>query len=152
MTEPEQRTLSGGITMIMGFPPNIEKIRNAFGELPPNVVFAYGEIIFNPSGMPIPEPCRIHELTHMAQQGADVEGWWDNYINSKKFRFDQELEAFSNEYNCYRTHQKDRNKAAVFLHSCAKRLSSELYGSLVTHSEAITLLRNHADQGYSKKR
>ncbi len=138
--------------IVQGFPPNIARIREVFGELPKEVVFAYGDTIFNPSGKPITEPMRIHELTHIAQQGADVEGWWNNYMASTSFRYSQELEAFSNEYNCYRTHMKDRNRIFTFLRSCASRLSSDLYGNLVSLSEAITVIKNHADQGYIKRR
>jgi hypothetical protein len=140
------------INIITGFPPNIKRIEKEFGELPSNVVFAYGNAIFNPSGIPVNEPLRIHELTHLAQQGDDPDAWWDKYISDKKFRFEQELEAFSNEYNCFRGFMKDRNKVANFLHSVATRLSSNLYSSDKTYSECVTLIRQHADSGHTKRR
>lgn len=138
--------------IVVAYPPNIEKIISAFGELPKNVVFAYGEILFNPSDGPIDEPLRIHELTHVAQQGKDVEGWWDNYINRSQFRFEQELEAFSNQYNCYRTFQKDRNRVAKYLTILSYKLASPMYGNLTTSGEALRLIKQHADSGYRTRK
>ncbi|MEK6852965.1 MAG: hypothetical protein AABX59_03740, partial [Nanoarchaeota archaeon] len=60
------------------FPPNIEKIVKRFGELPENIVFTYGEIIYAPfhNSKKIPKDLAVHEKTHMKQQGNDPEGWW----------------------------------------------------------------------------
>jgi hypothetical protein len=137
--------------IVVAWPPNIKQIEQVFGKLSDNTVFTYGDTIYNPGDGVISEPLRIHELTHVAQQGPDPKGWWAKYLNSPKFRLDEEVEAYSNEFNCYRTFMKDRNKQAVFLHGIAKKLSSPLYGSLVTHSEALNLIKDHADRGYSKR-
>ncbi len=134
------------------FPPNMARILSTFPSLPETVVFAYGDSIYNPHNMPLTEPLRIHELTHLAQQGNDPDGWWDNYIASSSFRLRQEVEAYSNEYNCYRTNQKDRNRSARYLHDCARRLSAGMYGSIISHSEAMKSIKQHADRGYTQGR
>lgn len=151
MTE-QNLGMSDGITVMETWPPNINEIRAALGPVPKNAVFAWGDVIFNPSGEKILEPLRIHELTHTAQQGKDIAGWWKLYLEDKDFRFTQELEAFSNEYNCYRTIHKNREAAFRCLHSCAERLSAKHYGSMVSMSEAFKLIKEHADSGYSKRK
>lgn len=139
----------GNIPIIDANPPIYEKVEKALGPLPKNVVFAYAGMIFNPSNGVITEPMRIHELTHLAQQGKDFDKWWDHYLADPEFRLSQEVEAFSNEYNCFRTYSKDRNARVRFLHSCADRLSNTVYGAgFISFSDAFKLIKEHADSGF----
>lgn len=139
------------IQIVEAFPPNIEKIRHHFGDVPNNTVFTFGTTIYNPGKGKISEPLRIHELTHVAQQRDPYE-WWDKYCTDVEFRLEQEVEAYSNEFNCFRSMMKDRNKQVKYLHSIAQKLSGPLYGNIVTLSEAINKIKEHADRGYSQRR
>lgn len=133
------------------WPPNIEKIRSVFGDVPKNTIFTFGTKIYNPGKGQISEPLRIHELTHVAQQKDPYE-WWNKYFTDVEFRLDQEIEAYSNEFNCYRSIMKDRNKRNTYLHGIARKLSSDLYGNTISFSEALTKIKEHADRGYSERR
>jgi len=122
--------------IIVGFPPNIEKIRE---KLSPNekTVFTYGDTLYNPGNhFPIPAELMAHEETHMRQQGEDPEKWWEEYLENPRFRFAQELEAYQAQYKKYRkltTNKKLRNTLADRL---ATDLSSPLYGNIVDYYTA----------------
>lgn len=149
MSSQVKEKSSTGIPIIEANPPIYDKVVKALGPLPKTVVFAYAGMIFNPGGGVITEPLRVHELTHLAQQGKDYDKWWDHYLEDKEFRLSQEVEAFSNEFNCYRTYEKDRNKRVRFLHSCADRLAHTVYGEdFISLSDAFKIIKEHADSGF----
>lgn len=125
---------------IIGFPPNIEKIRKAFDIEDKPVVFTYGDILYNPLGGHVSKDLEVHELTHTKQQGSSPEDWWDRYINDKQFRLDQEIEAYRNQYEYYCRKNKSLNAQFRFLRTLSHYLSSEVYGNLVTRSEAMDLI------------
>lgn len=141
------------ITVVTKYPPNIEKIKKVFDIEGRSVLFAYTPFIFNPLNGRIDEPLRIHELTHMAQQGENggPEKWWDKYLEDTEFRLEQEVEAYSNQYNSYCTFDKDRNARSNFLVHISKELSSDLYGNLIPYSQAFKLIKDHANRGYPNK-
>lgn len=118
------------------FPPNIEEIRNVF-PLRGGEIFAWDGTIYNPGGGTLPQWLIDHELCHFAQQDGDPEIWWDRYLVDEKFRYEQELEAHQEEYSSYCRHNKDRNMRIKYLQLIARRLSSPMYGSVVTYREAM---------------
>ena len=152
MNNPEEQNI-GGVKILTRQPPNIEAIRARFGDIPKTAVFAYGKTIYNPSGSAIAQPTLVHEITHFAQQAlTNPETWWDRYLADPQFRLDQEIEACSNEYNSLREMVRDRNRLNHFLNAIARSLASTQYGNMVGYSQALRLIKNHADQGYSKGR
>ncbi len=128
--------------IIVNYPPNIDKIDNAFNARGKPVVFTYGNIIFNPLDGEVTRDLLKHEETHMKQQGSDIEGWWDRYIKDKDFRLKQELEAYRNQYNFIKNSGKNWNYVSIFLSRIATDLSSEIYGNIISYDEAMRLIKN----------
>ncbi len=122
------------------FPPNIEDIK-AVVTLSGNEIFAWGDIIYNPSGAKLGRELLAHERTHGVQQGEDIEGWWKRYLTDISFRFKQELEAHQVEYAVYSSIEPKRNRRRVFFRHLAKRLSSPMYGRMVTFDKAKKLIK-----------
>lgn len=69
------------IQIVNAMPPVWEKAHKAFNIDDKSTVYAYGRIIYNPSGVEIPEHVIEHEVTHMRQQESSggPEKWWDMY-------------------------------------------------------------------------
>ncbi len=122
--------------IVNDYPPNIEKLREAFNP-GPNTIFTYGEIIYNPSGGVLSTELLAHEKVHITQQGAGAEEWWQRYLDDVHFRLAQEIEAHRVEYKTYCAGNKDRNRRSMFLQTIARRLSSPMYGNIITFREAL---------------
>lgn len=121
--------------IVQGFPPNIQRIWKTF-KTPPNAVFTYGDTIYNPSGGDIDTYLETHEATHMRQQGDNPFIWWKTYLINKKFRLDQEVEAYQNQYLHFCSNKKDYGRQQEFLDRLAKDLSSSMYGNITTFYQA----------------
>lgn len=109
----------------------------------PYVVFAYNPDIYNPSGRTMPRYMIEHEKVHLRQQ-TDIGGaemWWDLYLTSDAFRLTQELEAYRREYFSFCEEYADRNQRYDFLRFQALMLSSPLYGSLISKSDAMKQIK-----------
>lgn len=124
-----------------GYPPNIEDIKKVF-PISKNVIFTYGDKIYNPGGNDIDIALMAHEQTHSIQQDNDVKGWWKKYLEDKEFRLSQELQAYQVQYRYYCKEVKDRNQRYRFLNRLAGDLSSEIYGNIISRSEAIRSINN----------
>jgi len=131
--------------IVIGFPPNIQKIWEAFPFIikNPTVIFTYGDTIYNPGGYLIDQDLLAHEETHISQQQGIPDEWWDLYIKNTSFRLIQEAEAYKIQYLSYCSHQKDRNQRYKFLYSLARDLSSPIYGSCISTRDALTLIENY---------
>lgn len=127
-------------------PPNIADIEAVFGEAcrQPGVFFCYGDTIYNPGGESIPEQLVRHEEVHSRRQGAHPEIWWKLYLSVPQFRYEEELVAHQAEYQDIklRTTKGERKR---YLNAIAKRLSSELYGHMVTFEAAKRAIRREAE-------
>jgi hypothetical protein len=79
-----------------------------------------------------------HEETHVRQQKNYLGGmiWWFKYSISKKFRYEQELEAYRFQYKFICGKVKDRNKRSFYLNHMVSDLSGKMYGNLVTSEVA----------------
>ncbi len=126
--------------IIHSFPPNYADIIAAFPSVATEkyVVFTYGDCIYNPAGIALPEHLVRHEQVHVKQQAqyTSPDAWWNFYLENAVFRFGQELEAYRVEYKHFCKMYKDRNRRADFLNFIAGSLSSPLYGSLCSRREA----------------
>jgi hypothetical protein len=118
-------------------------------------IFAWGDRIFVPSGATLEKWLVDHESVHGLQQlqhPGSIEGWWTQYLEDPVWRVMQELPAHVAEYRGYCKKCADQNKRAKFLMDVvADRLASPFYGSLLTHDEAIKVIREHADAGKKKR-
>lgn len=122
------------------YPPNFEEIVKVF-PITGKEIFAYGGIIYNPSGQEVSKSLIEHEKVHFLQQelvGLDV--WWKNYLHDAAFRFDQELPAHICEYRVARRGVPREEAARIRFH-IADRLSSKLYGNIATRQEALRLIK-----------
>lgn len=134
-------------------PPVFDRCCAVFGRAVvdrPGVIFSWGNIIYNPSGTPIPRPLRAHEAVHgLRQLGYDtnetrdsegdvvndlrIEAWWERYLTDPIFRLDEELYAHHAEYLA---HKKRHGHQPRMFNFIAQRLSGPLYGSLLTLEQA----------------
>jgi len=128
------------LRIIEALPPNFETIQR-FLPVVGKEIFAYGNIIYNPSGGQLPNYLIAHEEIHERQQGGSPEGWWGRYLKDEEFRLQQELEAHRVEWRVFQQEVKDRNKRSIYLHWISRRLSHKMYGSLVTLSDAKKLIK-----------
>lgn len=117
------------MTVLIERPPNFEKIVQAFPKAEnEGVLFAYGEHIYNPSGIFIPQQLLAHEYRHCARQWQnDPDAWWDKYIIDDEFRYGEELIAHVEEYIAQARLTKDRNQRARLEQVTAARLIAPLY-------------------------
>ena len=131
------------------YPPNIRDILHVFPYArTPGVIFTYGDTLYNPSNRPISDALKAHEETHAAQQErVGVETWWNLYLESPQFRFDQELKAHGVEWRHILNNGANRNERRSQLTIIAKRLSGPLYGRMVTLDLARKMIDTEARHG-----
>jgi len=120
-------------------PPNYKEIQKHFpkARFEDGVLFTYGDTCYCKKITP---DLIVHEETHAKQQ-IDPEKWWSRYFVDKEFRLEQELEAYKNQLNYLKKQTKDRNVITRITYSIAKDLTSEVYGGMITHSEALKKLK-----------
>lgn len=125
-------------------PPNYEAIREVFPAIHgANVVFTYGDIVFNPSGGNIENHVLCHEEVHKQQQDGNPEAWWAVYLVNPEFRFGQELDAYATQYAFMEGRCKESHLAR-FLYAIASDLAGPIYGNMCTTVEAMAKIRNKA--------
>lgn len=126
---------------VWGFPPNYAAIKQEFSP-GPYVVYAWGNIIYNPGKVPLGPETYAHERVHGIRQGNDIEGWWSRYIDDYVFRFREEVPAHIAEYIALvEIGGGSRRARRQSVKTIAKKLSSPLYGSLCTADEAIAIIK-----------
>ena len=129
--------------IIQAYPPNIKEIREHFDIIGrSDVVFTYGDVLFNPGGGDIRKDLMVHEETHSKQQQKlGSEKWWKKYFEDPKFRLEMELEAYGNQLKTYRENNK-RNLSKVMMYNIAlaQDLSSSVYGNIIDLEKAKTLI------------
>lgn len=114
----------------------------------PTTVYTYGETLYVPSGRPVPDDLMIHEETHVEQQGASPDAWWDRYLIDPYFRFQQELEAYANQYRYLCSQHFDRNHRARILMDLSRILAGPVYGNLVERGDAYAMIKKQANVTY----
>ncbi len=127
---------------VKGLPPNFEEILKVFpAAAAPNVMFAYGDVIYVPSGNSVPQELYDHERVHGSRQTTTgVERWWQLYLEDSEFRRDEELVAHIAEYKSFCARNRDRNARAAYLSTIALRFASPLYRLGVGHREAARMI------------
>ncbi len=127
-------------------PPNYVAISDTFhldslvGFTP---VFAYGDTLYNPTGLPISDDLMVHEETHSRQQQSiGAEEWWKVYLKNEGFRLTQEVEAYREQYK-FICQTFNRNTRRIALQRLARDLSSPLYGNIIKKHEAEEIIANY---------
>ncbi len=132
--------------IVKGRPPNFDEIVAAIPHAAnPNVLFAYGNTIYTPSGSEISPWIVAHEEIHSMRQGADPDGWWRRYLVDKQFRFTEELVAHRCEWRTWMNMGvRNRHDKRFMMRIIAGRLSGPLYGSIVNFDAARTMIMTEA--------
>ena len=127
--------------IIQGYPPNYDEIAKKFDLSGRDVVFAFGDVLYNPSGNKVPSDLMVHEETHGKQQKNEVMKWWEKYLKNKEFRLSQEIEAYQNQYQYFKEHCRSSLVLVKYLDFLAKELSSEMYGNMISYEKALQLIK-----------
>lgn len=123
--------------IVNSLPPNYTEILAVFPSAANHgVIFTYGDTIFNPSGGSISPELFAHEGLHSGRQGSDVDRWWAKYLVDTEFRLEEELLGHRAEYRAFIARHKDREQVNQYLQAVAQRLSSPLYGNIITMNKA----------------
>lgn len=125
--------------IIKAYPPNFADIAKVFPvKGKPGIIYAWGDRIYNPTGITIPDYLLAHERVHGVRQasGHSIRGWWQAYIESPEFRLAEEILAHRAEYRAYRDSPKTTG-VPNYLAMMAMRLSGPLYGNLIHYHDAI---------------
>lgn len=127
------------MNILYEYPPNFDKIKEVF-PIKEDTVFTYGDTIYSPKRQKITPDLIIHEDVHVKQQ-VDPELWWNKYLKDKEFRLSQELEAYRAQYKFLCGVISDRNRRGICLHTIASHLSSDMYGNIISYSDAIKAIK-----------
>ena len=124
--------------IVNDFPPNFEDICQAIPDVrsKEDVVFTYGDTIYNPYGGDIQDHLDVHESIHEQQQGKiGIDNWWARYLNDKAFRLEQEVEAYKTQYQ-FVFKKYGIAVATGFLRDIAGDLSGSMYGNVMDRKQA----------------
>lgn len=116
--------------------------------------WTYGDTLYNPGSISVPDHILVHEETHSKQQeeyhydGDDEslrgsegkDAWWRRYLSDARFRLEQEAMAYGMQYAYFCLHQTDRNKRFRFLINIAGTLSGPLYQVAITRQQAKDMI------------
>lgn len=130
--------------IIKAYPPNWTELTKHFPiKGKQGILYAWGDTLYNPNGVPVTPWIMAHEEVHGWRQNhgwTAVDKWWERYVNDNAFRFTEELDAHKEEWRQFAwAHEIERTRLS-YLDLISKRLSSPLYGSLVSYDEAKRLI------------
>ena len=126
-----------------------DEIDRAFNVAGKPVIFAWGDTIYNPEGVPLSKELHAHEEIHGARQLAHlpddehlagVEGWWQRYIADAGFRLLEEIPAHHAEYRAFCKRHAGTSARQNALRAIASKLASPLYGGLVSTGAAVDMV------------
>lgn len=135
------------LNVIHNRPPNFADIDAIFNvRTKHGVLFCYGSNLFNPSGVEVPTWIMAHEIAHSERQGDTIDAiraWWGRYLTEPKFRLDEEIIAHQAEWKAYLETRPNRQQRRGYLVQISKRLSSDLYGKMITKERAKEIIQSH---------
>lgn len=127
--------------VVYTFPPNYDEIcRRIPGvKMRQNVIFTYGDTIYNPGRGQIPDHLLAHEEVHSIEQKImGVTEWWDNYLKNPEFRLQEELQAYRAQYRVLARYSRNIRKAILF--KISADLAGPIYGRIISKDEARKLI------------
>jgi hypothetical protein len=142
------KLLNDDVKILEEKPPVYDNVCAFLGYNDINAFFTYGDTIYNPARLEIPNDIIIHERVHMKQQtrdGMTPELWWGKYLRDEKFRIDQEAKAYGAQLRSIKNVHKDRNYQTRILISLASSLSGPLYKNAIGHTEAMLLISKYSN-------
>lgn len=121
-------------------PPLFDEIDAKFKVRGLPVLFAWGSIIYVPSGsLEVFPHLMAHEEVHGGRQGNSegaILAWWRLYLDDPKFRLAEEILAHRAEYEHLLRNGGGRQQRRRHLAVTAARLAAPLYGRLISVAEA----------------
>jgi len=127
--------------VIRDYPPIYDEILAAFPNITDDVVFSWGNKIYAPGfASEIPPEIHWHEGVHGYRQGNDIVGWWHRYIDDVEFRLAEEIPAHQKEFQYIYEHE-NRAMRRRMLNMIASKLSSPLYGKMITPTQAKKIIK-----------
>lgn len=111
------------------------------GTDPEKIVIAFGDTIYTEH--PISQDLLVHEHVHLRRQKYSkiyALWWWRKYLTNVKFRAEEEAVAYRTQYQFVKKNVTDRNALSHAASQMANMLSSNLYGSILTKSQARKLI------------
>ena len=129
------------VTISHEIPPIYQQLHDKFGvEWNDGLIIAYDNIIYSKNDV-APQKV-VHEVIHLdRQKELGVEAWYRLYLESDQFRLEEEIIAYVAEANFVKKNIKDRELRFHIIHEIAKNFSSDVYGSIISFSDAIKILR-----------
>lgn len=115
------------------------KVWEERGQEPINInaiCYTYGDTCYTQNS-PLPKHLEVHERTHTKQQGEDPDGWWERYGDDPLFRYEQELEAYRNQYRYFKSITTNREQVFRFAVTLAQQMASPMYGNMCTFSNQL---------------
>lgn len=141
----EQGNCDMGMKVIIAPPPNYGLLCKHFAIVNRrDVIFCYGDAIWNPHGVNVDDSLHAHEAVHSKAQGRDPDAWWARYIAEPEFRLAQELPAHQAEYRVLAA-DLTRNQRRVVLRTTARKLCAPLYGKMISHHAAMNAIRGEVN-------
>lgn len=115
--------------------PHLEAFKARFA-VTNDTIFAWDKVIY--TNNQLPNHLIVHERTHHEQQTRyGLEEWLRQYLHDDKFRLRMELEAYIHQLVVV----SDRNHKLRLRQECARNLSSELYGNIISYEDAFNKLK-----------
>jgi len=140
--------------IITAYPPNFSVLAKRFPiKGKQGILYAWGDRIYNPSGITIPPWLKAHEGVHGERQGGMCDMglcwttpavWWDLYIHDAEFRLREEVLAHRVEWEAYPREVSIENHQK-YLDQMAERLSGPIYGDLISKREAIEMIQGRME-------
>jgi hypothetical protein len=132
-------------SIVIDYPPLYDEIDAMFHVRKlRGVIFSFGPVVYNPSGITIAPEFIAHELVHGQRQGASepaILDWWRRYLYEPRFRLAEEIPAHVAEYRwLLENGNRDTRRAAAS--TVAARLAAPIYGRMVGRSAALDMLRS----------
>ena len=124
------------------YPPNYETICKHIPAVRKNrnIVFTYGDTIYNPANNPLDAALLAHEQVHVDRQ-TDPDAWWERYLTDVQFRLDEEVAAYRVQWQ-YAVANYGRADRRRLLQHITNDLSGAMYGKLISKYEAGNLITN----------
>jgi len=123
--------------------PNLQILKDNFGVDEKTVIVSFGDTIFcSEKGMS--RDLLIHEMVHCERQKYNknsAERWWELWFFDEKFRLQEELIAYAQQFKYCKKVYKDRNVLARILFALAEELASKDYGNICLVSDAQKQIR-----------
>ncbi len=106
-----------------------------------DVCITYGSKIYIPRGGGLADHVIPHEEVHERQQAAfpgGIEAWWQKYLESAEFRFQEELEAYRVQVKVLAGYSRQERRSII--KKLARDLAGPMYGNMVSTEEALKLI------------